>query len=56
MMWVAQAYHLRAVDTKDVAASKADYKAAFDWYNKVLKVDANNAEAKKGVEQTAYEY
>jgi tetratricopeptide (TPR) repeat protein len=56
MMWIAQAYHLRAVDTKDVAASKADYKSAFDWYNKVLKVDANNVEAKKGVEQTAYEY
>lgn len=56
MMWIAQAHHLRAVDTKDVAASKKDYKAAYDWYNKVLKVDANNVEAKKGVEQTAYEY
>lgn len=56
MMWIAQAHHLRAVDTKDAAASKKDYKAAYDWYNKVLKVDAAHVEAKRGVEQTAYEY
>ena len=57
MLWIAQAHHLRAVEVaKDATASKADYKEAFDWYNKVLKYDANNAEAKKGVEQTAYEY
>lgn len=56
MIWVAQAHHLRAVATKDVKASKKDYKAAYDWYSKVVKVDATHAEAKKGVEQTIYEF
>jgi len=52
--WIAQAYHLRAVDkTGDV---NSDFKNAFDWYGKVLKCTPGDAEAQKGQEDTRFEF
>ena len=52
--WIAQAYHLRAVAGTNDANS--DYKNAFEWYGKVLKCDPNDAEAKKGKDDTQFEF
>ena len=52
--WIAQAYHLRAVD--GTGDSNSDYKNAFEWYGKVLKCDPSDAEAKKGLEDTRFEF
>jgi tetratricopeptide (TPR) repeat protein len=52
-LWIAQAYHLRAVEeSKD----KADYENAFNWYGRVLKCDPNNADAQKGQDDTRFEF
>lgn len=52
--WIAQAYHLRAVDKTGDANS--DFKNAFDWYGKVLKCTPGDAEAVKGQEDTRFEF
>lgn len=52
--WIAQAYHLRAVDASGDA--NADYKNAFEWYGKVLKCTPSDSEAKKGQEDTRFEF
>lgn len=52
--WIAQAYHLRAVAGTNDANS--DYKNAFEWYGRVLKCDPNDAEAKKGKDDTQFEF
>ena len=54
MKWIAQAYHLRAVAGANDANS--DYKNAFEWYGKVLKCDPNDAEARKGKDDTQFEF
>jgi tetratricopeptide (TPR) repeat protein len=57
ILYIAQAYHLRAAEPgRDKAAQKADFKAAYDWYGKVLKCDASNAAAKKGQNDTRFEF
>ena len=53
-MWIAQAFHLRAV--AGTADANSDYKNAFEWYGKVLKCDPNNAEARKGHDDTQFEF
>ena len=52
--WIAQAYHLRAV--AGTGDANGDYKNAFEWYGKVLKCDPNDAEAKKGRDDTQFEF
>jgi tetratricopeptide (TPR) repeat protein len=52
--WIAQAYHLRAVD--GTGNSNSDYKNAFEWYGRVLKCNPNDVEAKKGQEDTRFEF
>jgi len=52
--WIAQCYHLRAVETKGEA--KADFKNAFDWYAKVLQCDPSDTEAKEAQDNIRYEY
>ena len=59
MLNVAKAYHLHAFDLAEAnkkEESKKYFKNAFDWYNKVLKCDPGNAEAKKGVRDTEFEF
>lgn len=52
-LWIAQAYHLRAAQQ---SSGKSDFKSANEWYGKVLKCEPNNADAKKGVEDTQFEF
>ena len=56
-LWIAQCYHLRAVakSTKKVNAND-DFKNAYNWYGKVLKCSPNNADAKKGQDDTRFEF
>jgi len=59
MLNVAKAYHLHAFDLAEAnkkEESKKYFKNAFDWYNRVLKCDPGNAEAKKGVRDTEFEF
>ncbi len=57
MLWIAQAYHLRAADK---SAGKQDASSDFEnaniWYKKVLKCEPNNQEAIKGRDDTEYEF
>ena len=59
LLWIAQTYHFRAVDKREAKQkdeSKLDFKAAFDWYNKVLKCDPGNKAAKEGIDQVKFEF
>jgi tetratricopeptide (TPR) repeat protein len=58
ILWIAQAYHLRAVDlaNTDSAQSKSDYRNANEWYQKVIQCNPNHADAKKGIDQTSFEF
>ena len=56
ILWIAQAYHLRAVDEKGSPREKADFKAANEWYHKCLKCEPNNQDCKDGMEQTSFEF
>jgi tetratricopeptide (TPR) repeat protein len=58
LLWIAQVYEFRASDSRNSnkAAAKKDYKAAFDWYNKVLKCDPGNSGAKEGIDRVKFEY
>ena len=54
-LWIANCYELRAAgNTSDKVAAKADYKAANEWYAKVLKCDPKNSEAKLGLDRTHF--
>ncbi|MDF1543797.1 MAG: tetratricopeptide repeat protein [bacterium] len=57
MLWIAQCYHLKAAD---IVAAKGDaneeFKQAFTWYGKVLKCEPNNEPAKKGQDDTRFEF
>ncbi len=56
VLWIAQCYHLqggaKAEKAKD---AKAEYKAAYDWYGKVLKCEPTNKDALKGQKDLVYE-
>ena len=57
MLWIAQCYHLKAADL--VAAktgANEEFKQAFNWYGKVLKCEPNNEAAKKGQDDTRFEF
>jgi tetratricopeptide (TPR) repeat protein len=56
-LWIAQCYHLRAAE-KSAKKQNAndDFKNAYNWYGKVLKCQPNNAEAKKGQDDTRFEF
>ncbi len=57
ILYIAQAYHLRAAEPgRDKAGQKADFKSAYEWYGKVLKCDPSNAAAKKGQNDTRFEF
>jgi tetratricopeptide (TPR) repeat protein len=57
ILWIAQCYHLRAAgNSSDKVASKADYKAANEWYAKGMKCNPSNPEFKKGFEDTKFEF
>ncbi|MFH1699200.1 MAG: tetratricopeptide repeat protein [Candidatus Zixiibacteriota bacterium] len=59
MLYVAQGYHLHAADLleKDKKEeSRPFFKDAFDWYNKVLKCEPGNADAKQGKSDTEFEF
>ncbi len=58
LLAIAQAYHLRAAElsASDPAASKSDYKNAYDWYGKVLECEPKNSDAKKGQQDTRFEF
>ena len=57
VLWIAQCYHLYAADK---ASAKQDaneeFKNAFNWYGKVLKCDPSHEEAKKGQDNTRFEF
>jgi tetratricopeptide (TPR) repeat protein len=52
--WIAQSYHLRAVDKSGDASP--DFQAAYEWYGKCLKCDPNDADCKKGQDDTQFEF
>jgi tetratricopeptide (TPR) repeat protein len=59
MLYMAQSYHLHAaalLDKDKKAEAKPFFKNAFDLYNKVLKCEPGNADAKKGAKDTEFEF
>ncbi len=57
MLYIAQAYHLRAAAKLDARQDgTSDFEQANKWYGQVLKCDPNNAEAKKGRDETQFEF
>ncbi len=57
MLYIAQCYHLRAAEKgAEKAQSTSDFKNANDWYNKVLKCEPGNSVAKKGRDDTQFEF
>ena len=59
MLRIAQAYHLQAaglVEANKKAESKVQFKNAYDWYKKALKCNPADADAKKGVTDTEFEF
>ncbi len=56
-LWVAQCYHLRAAaKANDKQDANDDFKNAYNWYGKVLKCDTTNEQAKKGQDDTRFEF
>lgn len=58
-LYLAQANHLYAAqlaNNKQKQESKKYFKEAFDLYGRVLKCDPGNADAKKGVSDTEFEF
>lgn len=57
-LWIAQCYHLRAAakQQKDKVAASKDFENAFGWYGKVLKCEPGNTDAKKGQDDTRFEF
>ena len=57
VLWIAQCYHLRAADKAEAKQdANDDFKNAFEWYGKVLKCDPSHPEAKKGQDDTRFEF
>ena len=56
-MLIAKAYHSRAADKAEAGEdAAADFEQAHNWYGKVLKCEPGNAEAKKGQDDTQFEF
>lgn len=56
-MLIAKAYHSRAADRAEAGEdAAADFEQAHNWYGKVLKCEPGNAEAKKGQDDTQFEF
>ena len=56
-LWVAQCYHLRAAEkVGNEQNANDDFKAAFNWYGKVLKCEPANSVAKKGQDDVRFEF
>ncbi len=59
MLWIAQAYHFRALakrEARDKEGATADFASADEWYQKVLKYEPNNQTAKEGYQQVKFEH
>jgi len=59
LMWIAQTYEFRGLaklDAKKNEESKADYKAAHDWYLDCIKCDPGNSECVEGEQRTKFMY
>ncbi len=59
MKYIAQAYHLQAAELAEankIDESKKYFKNAYDWYCKVVICDPNDKDAKKGKDDTEFEY
>ena len=57
VLWIAQCYHLQgSAKAEQAKDSKAEYKAAFEWYGKVLECQPGNADAKKGQDDLQFEF
>ncbi|UCE23855.1 MAG: tetratricopeptide repeat protein [Candidatus Zixiibacteriota bacterium] len=56
-LWIAQCYHLRAVEkTEQKQDGTDDFRNAHTWYSQVLKCEPGNREAKEGRDQVEYEF
>jgi len=59
LTWIAQVYEFRALEkeeARDKAEAKKDYKAAFDWYNKVIKCEPGDKSALDGIDRVKFKY
>ncbi|MEA1979549.1 MAG: tetratricopeptide repeat protein, partial [candidate division Zixibacteria bacterium] len=57
VLWIAQCYHLYAADKVSAKQdANEEFKNAFNWYGKVLKCDSSHEEAKKGQDNTRFEF
>lgn len=57
MLYIAQAYHLRAAaKLEGKQDASPDFEQANKWYGQVLKCEPGNAEAKKGQDETQFEF
>ena len=57
LLWLGQCYQLQAVAKVEAKENANDeFRAAFEWYEKCLKCDAGNAEAKKGRDEVYLEF
>lgn len=57
VLWIAQCYHLRAADKAGRKEdANDDFKNAFEWYGKVLKCEPGHSVAKKGQDDTRFEF
>lgn len=56
-LWIAQAYHLQAADKSAAKQDpKNEFKNANEWYSKVLALQPANSIAKKGFDDTRFEF
>jgi tetratricopeptide (TPR) repeat protein len=59
LTWIAQVYEFRAMEKEEArekVEAKKDYKAAFDWYNKVIKCEPGNKSALDGIDRVKFKY
>ncbi len=57
VLWIAQCYHLRAVEKTEAKQDAGeDFRKANEWYGQVLKCDPANPDARKGKDETEYEF
>lgn len=58
MLWIAQAYHFRAIEKREAKSDgdTDDFAAADEWYTKVLKYEPGNETAKDGRNQVKFEH
>lgn len=57
IVYIAQCYHLRAVEkSSDASGAGDDFKKANQWYTKGLNCEPGNQECKKGRDDTSFEF